>query len=257
MYFRPDGKLDGMILTHVDDMLHGSGGEEFENVVMNTLKKRFMFGKEEESTFRYTGMQVFQRADSIVINQDHYIESLEVPNINQLGDDLNGDSILSVENQDVFRSIVGQIGWISNTSRPDLCFDKMVLSTKVGKATVKDFKQAIKIIKKLKSETTEMKFPNLGHVEDWTLEGHGDAGYKSLPDKISSCGGQVVMICNKKKELKCVVSWRCRKLRRIVSSSTAAEALSSNDTLDELVYVKHVLKELLGDKANMIHGASH
>ena len=97
--------------------------------------------------------------------------------------------------------------------------------------------------------STEMKFPNLGSISEWTLQGYGDAGYKSLPDQVSSCGGQVVLITNKKKGLKCIVSWRCRKLRRVVSSSTAAEALSLNDTLDELVFVKEVLKELLGECA--------
>ena len=57
------------------------------------------------------------------------------------------------------------------------------------------------------------------------------------------------MIVNKKIGKRCIVSWRSRKLRRVVSSSTAAEALASNDTLDELVYLKEVLKELLGDVA--------
>ena len=125
----------------------------------------------------------------------------------------------------------------------------MILITKVGKATVNDFKQALKILKKLKSETTEMKFPNLGPVADWTLQGYGDAGFKNLPDKISSCGGQVVAISNKKMGLKCVISWRSWKLRRVVSSSTAADSLSVNDTLDELIYIKVILKQLVREEA--------
>ena len=35
----------------------------------------------------------------------------------------------------------------------------------------------------------------------------------------------------------------------MVSSSTAAEALALNDTLDEMVYIKEVLKESVGEKA--------
>ena len=66
---------------------------------------------------------------------------------------------------------------------------------------------------------------------------------------MSSCGGQVIAIANRKKYLKCVVSWRSRKLRRVVSSSTAAEVLAVNDALDEVVYVKEVLKELVGETA--------
>ena len=121
-------------------------------------------------------------------------------------------------NQKIFRELIGKIGWMTITSRPDLCYEKVTLNTKVGKATVNDIKAAIKMIKKLKNGSTEMKFPNLGKVSDWTLQGYGDAGFKSLPDKVSSCGGQVVTIANKKKGVRCVVSWRSRKLRRVVSS---------------------------------------
>ena len=216
MFYGKDGKLNGMVLTHVDDMLHGSGGTEFENKVMKPLKERFTFGEEEESNFKYVGLQVFTRGDAIVVNQDNYVDSLQTPDVADLYDNLRGADVLTEEYQGT---------------------------------TVNDMKLVTKLIRKLKTGSTEMKFPNLGSLTEWTLQGYGDAGYKSLPDQISSCGGQVVMITNKKKGLKCIVSWRCRKLRRVVSSSTAAEALSVNDTLDELVYVKEVLKELLGELA--------
>ena len=104
----------------------------------------------------------------------------------------------NLENQTDFRAMVGRIGWLANNSRPDLCYDSIALSTKVGKATLADLKQAGKIMRKVKTESTEMKFLNLGPVEKWTIEGHGDAGYISLPDKVSSCGGQVIVISNRK-----------------------------------------------------------
>ena len=55
-----------------------------------------------------------------------------------------------------------------------------------------------------------MKFPDLGCIEDWSIEGHGDAGFKSLPDKLSSCGGRVVLVRSVKTGAACVVSWRVR-----------------------------------------------
>lgn len=97
-----------------------------------------------------------------------------------------------------------------------------------------------------------MKFVNMGPIEEWSLEGYGDAGFKSLPDKISSCGGHVVLVNNKNRGMSCVLNWKCKKLKRVVSSSTAAESLAVNETLDELVYVKSVLKELLGDVVDQI-----
>ena len=251
MYYLDDGSLDGMVMTHVDDMLHGSGGSEFEKNVMKPLKERFTFGKEAESEFDYIGLHVSKKGDSIIVNQDKYVADLEIPDITELKN-LLGEEVLPEEYQKIFREIVGKIGWMTNTSRPDLCYEKVILNTKVGKATVNDIKTAIKIVRKLKNGPTEMKFPDLGDIAQWTLQGYGDAGYKSLPDKVSSCGGQVIMIVNKKKGVRCIVSWRSRKLRRVVSSSTAAEALAANDTLDELVYLKEVLKEVLGEEASSI-----
>ena len=113
-------------------------------------------------------------------------------------------------------------------------------------------KTAVKVIKKLKVEKSEMKFPDLGSFKDWSIEGHGDAGFKSLPDKMSSCGGRVALVRNVKTGAACVVSWRSRKLKRIVLSSTAAETLALNDTVSEIVYVKAVLKEMLGSVAEEI-----
>ena len=87
-------------------------------------------------------------------------------------------------------------------------------------------KHAVKIVRKLKCDNTAMKFVNLGPVEEWVLEGYGDAGFKSLPDKTSSCGGHVILLRNVKKNVACVLDWRSKKLKRVVSSLPAAEALT-------------------------------
>ena len=97
-----------------------------------------------------------------------------------------------------------------------------------------------------------MKFANLGSSKEWTIQAYGDGVHKSMPDKVGSSGGQVILLVNKEKDTGCVVSWRSRKLKRVVTSSTAAEALAVNDALDEAVYVKEVLIELLGSGAKNI-----
>lgn len=68
MYYDKDGKLEGMILTHVDVAWF----RKFKNNVMVPLRERFKFGSEEESNFKYVGLQVSKRGDSIIVNQDCY-----------------------------------------------------------------------------------------------------------------------------------------------------------------------------------------
>ena len=254
LYYHFDDKteeLKGMLMTHVDDIMYGTGDDDFEEKVMKPLKTKFEFGSEEESIFRYVGMQVQQHAQSIVVNFDHYLENIEAPGREGF-EDLQGDELVNDDDQTEFRSLVGKLGWLAKNARPDLGYDSLVMSTKVGKATADDMKQLVKLVKKMKAEVTEMKFIDIGPVCDWMIEGHGDAGYKSLPDKVSSCGGQVISVKNKTTGAQCVVSWRSKKLKRVVTSSTAAEAMAVNDTLDEMVYIKEVLKEALGRDAESI-----
>ena len=72
--------------------------------------------------------------------------------------------------------MVGKFVWLAKNARPDLGFDSLLMSTKVGKGNAKDLKQVLKMVKKLKAEPSEMRFIDIGPVEDWTIVRHGDAG---------------------------------------------------------------------------------
>ena len=48
----------------------------------------------------------------------------------------------------------------------------------------------------------------------------------------------------------CVIEWKSRKLQRVVSSSTTAEALAANVAMNAMVYIKAVLVEVLGVQMN-------
>ena len=96
---------------------------------------------------------------------------------------------------------------------------------------------------------TEIKFPALGDTSNWVLEVFGDAGFRSLPDKVSSCGGQVIILRDSSTNHACVLNWKGRKLRRVVTSSTAAETLASNEAVSEVIFLKSLLGELFGAEA--------
>ena len=135
----------------------------------------------------------------------------------------------------------------SYTSAIKVCFEAKCLSTKFGKATKGDLKSALKKMQKLQGVHTRMSFPDLGSVEEWTFVGYGDAGIKSMPDKLSSVGGQVILVANARKNLACVLNWRSKKLTQIVVSSLAGEALAVVATIGEMVYSKAIFKQIYGD----------
>ena len=248
MYFSNDEsekKIEGIAVTHVDDILHG-GHPEFDDNVMSPVKSAFNFGSEGSQMFRYVGMNMVQSEKSIVIDQDHYVQGLELPDMT-IAEELKCDELLCAEGQTVFRGSVAKILHVGYQSRPDVCFQAKCLSSKFGKATKTDLKIALKKIQKIQGESTRMCFPDLGEVNNWTIVGYGDAGIRSLPDKLSSVGGQVIMIINKAKSRGCILNWRSKKLLRKVTSSLAGEALAMVATIGEIVYNKAILKQIYGD----------
>ena len=127
-YFGKDDNLKGLLL------LRGPGDAEFDEQILTPLKERFLFGQEEEEEFNYVGMHVSQEGSSIVTNQNHYVDALDVPDWSPSVEG-NLEDILDEENQGLFRSLVGQVAWVSKSSRPDLAYDNLSLCLKVGNAS--------------------------------------------------------------------------------------------------------------------------
>ena len=238
-------RLDGLALTHVDDILHG-GTKHFDENVMAGVKSSFKFGLEEKDTFKYVGMNIKRTQNSILIDQDHYVKGLELPDM-EFARNLKVTDVLCVEGQTVFRGCVARILHIGYQSRPDVCFEGKCLSTKFGKATKGDLKTALKKIQKLQGQPTKMCFPDIGEISEWTFVGYADAGIKSMPDKISSVGGQVILIANSHKQVACILNWRSKKLVRKVVSSLAGEALALVAAIGEMVYNKSIMKQIYGN----------
>ena len=71
-----------------------------------------------------------------------------------------------------------------------------------------------------------------------------DASFGNLSGRVDSCGGEIVFLVGHGSC--CAISWRSGKIQRVVKSTLAAEGLSLSDGLDEAVYVKRVLCELMG-----------
>ena len=245
-----DKKIEGITLTHVDDLLDG-GTFKFENEVMKRVKDAFEFSDEEAMNFRYVGMNMIQKKNGIVINQDHYVESLELPDM-QVAANMKSDDVLCPEGQAEFRGCVAKILYIGSQSRPDVCFEGKALSTKFGKATKGDLRLAARKIQKLKGSETIMFFPDLGAAEEWSLVAYCDAGIKSLPDKINSVGGQVILLVNIRNGTACVLNWRSKKLKRKVVSSLAGEALAMVAVIGEVVYNKAILSQIYGETVDQL-----
>ena len=105
-----------------------------ENVIV-PLKMQFSIRTEAAGAFEYLGLRVTQNDDfSITIDQNEYIETLQELSIDPARKSAK-DEPLHKKEKKALRSLVGQIGWVSGQTRPDLAFDYCHLSSRVKHAT--------------------------------------------------------------------------------------------------------------------------
>ena len=141
------------------------------------------------------------------------------------------------------RSLVGQILWAANQTRPDISFDACMLAAKLKNARAQDILDANKVVKKVKSETVKLRFQHLGTTENIRLGVFSDASLANLPNG-SSQGGNI--ICRLGENGKASpLSWKTKKIRQIVKSTLTGEALAISNAVDAAVFLAGLYSEFM------------
>ena len=144
-FTKHDGeKLEGMIGLQVDDF-HSAGTQLFHEAVTEKIKEIFELGKVEEGSFRFSGLDVEEKENSISISQKDYKESLKEMEIPK---DVDPEDEITKEDYKGFRGLVGKLSWLQGQTRPDLAFDSLLLSMKTRNTTYSDINKINKIVKK-------------------------------------------------------------------------------------------------------------
>ena len=77
IYFK-DQVLSGIVCLHVDDEL-GTGNDDFRTEVWDKLDERMVVGTTDtDDIISYVGLQVNHSGDSITLDQQHYVEKMEM-----------------------------------------------------------------------------------------------------------------------------------------------------------------------------------
>ena len=76
--YHKDGKLVGIICSHVDDLFI-AGNNFFKSSIVNKLFKLFQFSKVETKKFKYLGCEVEKNENGdITLNQNDYIDNIKM-----------------------------------------------------------------------------------------------------------------------------------------------------------------------------------
>ena len=239
--FKPSKRIEGVLVSHIDDFLH-CGNQNFYSTIIEPLCSRFQTGSRQSENFKYVGFQITQTESNILLDQQDYIDSIEIPKI-PIARRMKKTEPLNPEENTIYRSLVGALNWIVQNTRPDLSFELTYLSSKFDKAEIQDLQQIIKALLKVKEEKSELLFPHLGDPLLWEIITFSDASFGNLSNGTQSCGGYLVFISSN--NACSTLAWRSGKVKRVVKSTLAAEGLILSEALDEAIYIKKIICDTL------------
>ena len=237
--YKVNGELAGILLLWVDDIFY-AGTKEFEEQVMIKVSEEFLIGRTEEASFTYIGLVIKTTSEGITLDQCDYIEDRLKPATLKGGDNKRP---LDKEEMTLLRRLTGKINWAASQTRPDLSYSVVELSTKFKKGELGDLKKANKAIVRLTSSPIKVLFPKI--TGGLKIVVYSDAAFQNLPDQTSSGRGHIVMLAGSGGR-SAPLGWTSNKVRRVVHSTVAAEALSLQMALSHAVFLRAVIAETLG-----------
>lgn len=247
-FYKVNEGLEGVIGLHVDDFLH-CGSERFEAEVINPVMSLFKVGKNEKESFLYTGFALKQEKTGISLDQDQYVKNLEIPALEVTRSGNRQDDLTAPELSEL-RKICGSLNWIVMATRPDLSFDLIELSTKQQRGKVADLIKARKIMRSLDPSECKIFVPKLDE-KSLEFKVYTDASFGNLDDGAGSMGGHIVFLKDKYEKY-APLDWKSRKVKRVVRSTLAAEALSLGEGLETGFFLKEMFRELLGSSVTAV-----
>ena len=240
--FKSEDKLEGVVCVYVDDFLW-TGTKRFETSVIKKLSNLFLIGSVESGAFKYVGLNIQYQSQGhgLSVDQIQYASSLEPVSVSRKRAN-EKSSDLSEEERAEYRSTVGQLNWIATQTRPDIAFDVCELSVSYPCATVGDLLRLNKVIQRIQSDNVKLRFRKMESLDECHLECYSDASFANLPGG-GSQGGFIILLRDPVGS-RCPIYWQTRKIRRVVKSTLAAEALALLDCAEAAVYVAAVMSEL-------------
>ena len=237
------GSVIGILVSHVDDILV-AGTPYFYNNILANIIKQYTISKQECNDFVFTGFNLKQTADSIVLTQKQYLDKLDLDSISDLAK-VKGDKTMELneEQQDTFRKAIGMLQWISSNSMPELSYLSTHYAARSHLATPTDARKLFRTLSKAKNELTTIKFHNLGPAKNWKLVTFSDSSWVRSED-FESVNANVTAIMGQSGVAN-LLDWQSYKPQVPAASAMTAESEACLQAHGKLRIVKHMFSEIL------------
>ena len=237
-YWRRENRINGILCTHVDDFCYG-GTESFLKETIGRLRGKLKVGEQESKRFKYIGVNVEQRDNVISMNQWGYINSIKEPEARRF----KGNRVLNAKELTEYRSLVGQLNWVSLHTMPEVSFNVSELSKAFKGGTTQDMRKLIKVVRKVKHIMGEIVLCEL-EEENLCWEAYADASFGNIEDGHTQLGYIISLTDGKRR---CPIWWKSRKSRRVAKSTIEAESLSVGEVIEGVVYFNKLWEEIVGE----------
>ena len=244
-----DTKLVGVLITHVDDLFCAGEGKVYQDSISAMEKEIYL--KVSHREFRFCGKNVKQHSDgTIELDQFDAIESVDyMPLTKDRRSCINAP--LTTEEITSFRGLIGQLGWITRQTRPDLMVNVSVAAQSVSKPRIKDVVNLNKCVKMLK-DTADSTWRFVPHpdmkLDDLVVCVFADSSFANIEGMKSQCGYVVSLtlpsIRSGSPTPLFVVETYSGSVKRVCRSTLAAEANGFLTGAEAGEYVRALLLEL-------------
>ena len=242
-FYYDDQELVGLLALHVDDVCF-AGNTKFQKEIINKIVVNYTVGRIESTSFNFTGWNLRQDSSGIVLSQQSYLEKLSAEDFSLLSvSNKEKTEPLDAAGQQLFRKGVGSLGWVAQVSRPDLAFQHLMFSTKAGHASVEDGRKLARVLNKLSETQYEIRFQNLGNIEDLKLVAFEDAS-PAQKDNVNTTIGSIQFLMNEEGRMN-VIEWKSKRLDIPCSSPLAAEGEAALDTYGRIKFTRELIKEMI------------
>lgn len=234
------------LLVHVDDVLYTGRSQDLA-MVERELGKRFPFSSQPGPASVFLNIKItFPGNGIIALDQSHYIDQLleqfRMADCNPRSTPLDKgarpstikrSSDPSGTNRLPYRRLSGSLLWLSNWTRPDICYAVNALcafNSNFDKVHWNMLKHILAYLKK----TKHLKL-HLGG--DLKLTGYTDADWAGGDDGVSTSGCVIKLGSG-------AVSWSSKKQSSVAKSSAEAEYISASRSASELTWLRNLMSKL-------------
>ena len=244
-----DGNLKGILITHVDDLFCAGEGEVYHQTLKSMETEIYL--KIQHREFRFCGKNVKQLDDfTIELDQMDAIEAIDYMVLTKDRRAMANAPLTPAEVTS-FRGLIGQMGWVTRQTRPDLMVNVSMAAQSMGSPKIKDVVALNKAVKMMK-ETAEAKWrfvhsPDL-QLHDLVVCVFADSSFANIDGTKSQCGFVVVLTT---KDIKNggnspihILETYSGSIKRVCRSTLAAEANGFLTGVEAGEYVRSLILEL-------------